>query len=619
MSDYDDHLSWFEAPKGRVHSLVFAHVDALDRVQGYIHASNIAYAQLYSNRREPGLGGSGRGPIRDGEDGSVTENVIQSVIDTATSLIGKTRPKVTVLTDGADWSLQRMAKQVEKYIWGVFQSTDVFEKMGLIFRDACVFGDGVIQVFTRNGQICTERVLIDEMTIDEQEVPAGGLPRQVHRTRYVSRAVLRAQYTKGKTPAEAKLIRKAIQDSTGRRRNEAATSSIDADMVRVIESYYLSPGPGVPGRHTICVEQADLFDEVWSNDWYPYVFVKWSPPLTGFYGQGLAEALLGFQIRINELNDFINRCQDLIAVPRIFVDAGSKMMKIQINNEVGAMIPYVGKPPVFMTPQAVSAEVYRYKETLKAAAFEFAGISKMAAQATRPEGIEAAVALRELSDNQSQRFSIQQQRLEASFMQVGRLIIEMAKKLGESAPKMFMTAGMVEEIEWPAVDFDKLRFVLHVSPSSIMSMTPAGRIQTVIELAQYGVMLPQATLLRLLDGMDLGLEMSRETAARDYAEWVISQAIAGKYIPPGPFEDLELSTQTITDALLDLVPRKAPEKILELLRRRIKAGTDQLKKARAAQAADPMAAMGMGPAPMPPMPAQALASSALPGIAYAPQ
>lgn len=619
MSDF-----WFDAPKNEKHGPLFSHINAIDYEQGDIHLSNIAYAQLYSNRLEPGLGGSSsRGPVRAGDDGSVTENVIQSVIDTATSLIGKSRPKVTVLTEGADWDMQQIAEQVEKYTWGLFQSLDVYDKMSLVFRDACVWGSGFLKVFTRKGKVCIERVLSDEIVVDEQECPSGGLPQQMVQVRYMSRRKLKGLY-----PEKAEDIDKA----QGYRRSEPRSSTVDPDMCLVAEAYRLPGGPEDPGVKLICVDTVTLEEADWTNEWFPYVKFDWSPALTGYYGQGLAEALLGFQIRINELNDFINRCQDLIAVPRVFVDAGSKLMKIQINNEIGVIIPYVGKPPVFHTAQAVSAEIYRYKEQLKAAAFEFAGISKMAAQATRPEGIEAAVALRELSDNQSQRFSIQQQRFENSFMQLGRLLIEMAKRLGKSAPKMYMSSAYVEEIAWPEIDFDKYKFVLHIAPSSISSMTPAGRMQTVIEFAQYGVQIPQDELISMLDHPDLKAMRKRSTSAREDAEWIVSRLRRGEWWAPEAFQKLELCVEYVTAAYLDARRTKAPEKVLDLMRRWVKTATDMIAAAAPPQPApmpgDPMAPP-MDPAmagmPMPPgapagdMPvASMLDAGALPGVVLPP-
>lgn len=609
---------WDAVPKGECHKKVFDHVEAVEREQRDIHTNNVEYARLYSNREEPGLTPSMRQRFREAD--LVTENVIQSVVDTATSLIGKSRPKVRILTDNADWSLQQSAKRLEKYLWGLFQALRIHESLTSIFRDACIFGTGVLKLYVRKGEVCVERCLIDEIIVDENEVPHGGMPRQLQHVRLVSKEVLKDLY-----PDHADAIEKS---NKGFRYEFAGYRPVDPGMVLVVETWHVGPN----GRHAICVSEGTLLDEGYSEDFFPFVFYHWSPPLTGFYGQGLAEALLGFQIRINELNDFIQRCQDLIAVPRVALDAGSKVFKPHLDNEIGAIIPYVGKPPVFFTPTALNSEIYQYKEQLKAAAFEFAGISKMAAQASRPEGIEAAVALRELSDNQSQRFSVQQQRFEDAAIQTAELICRLCSKMHgrgkDGPPKVFMAEKFVETIDWPEVDLDEKRFVLSVQAASIMSETPSGRLQRVIELAQYGVQLDQAELRRLLGNPDIGLSDAYATAKLDYADWVIDQLNDGHFPQPDPIQDMLLTLERVKSAYLHAVIFGAPEDILEgyrqymvLLERLIpKPEPPPTMGADPAMVQpppmDPMMA-GMAPSPILP-PSAALDAGALPGLLIPP-
>src|SRR5690606_38140119 len=192
------------------------------------------------------------------------------------------------LTDNADWSVQQTAKQVEKYLFGMFQALKVHEKMTLIFRDACIFGTGVLALCVRDGELKVERALVDEIIVDENEVPHGGMPRQLHRVRLVSRTGLKKLYPK--YAEEIDKSRRDLMDGTG------SYMEVDPDMVMLVESW--SRGE----RYTACVSEATLEDKEYPHDWFPFVFYHWSPPLTGFYGQGLAEALLGFQNRVNELN-----------------------------------------------------------------------------------------------------------------------------------------------------------------------------------------------------------------------------------------------------------------------------------------------------------------------------
>ena len=608
---------WDRVPQGECHKHVFTHVEAVEREQRDIHTNNVEYARLYSNREEPGLSPSQRARFREAD--LVTENVIQSVVDTATSLIGKSRPKIRILTDNADWSLQQTAKRLEKYLWGLFQALRVHESLTAIFRDACIFGTGVLKLYVRKGKICVERCLIDEIIVDENECPHGGQPRQMQHVRLVSKEVLKALY-----PDHANAIE---QSGKGYRYEFAGYRPVDPGMVLVVETWHLGPD----GRHSICVSEGTLLDEVYSEDYFPFVFYHWSPPLTGFYGQGLAEALLGFQIRINELNDFIQRCQDLIAVPRVAIDVAAKMFKPHLDNEIGAIIPYSGKPPVFFTPTALNAEIYQYKEQLKQSAFEFAGISKMAAQATRPEGVEAAVAMRELSDNQSQRFSVQQQRFEDAAIQVAEMICRLCVKMygkgkGSKPPTVFMAEKFVQTIDWPEVDLDEKRFVLSVQAASIMSETPAGRLQRVIELAQYGVQLDQAELRRLLGHPDIGLSDSYAQAKLDYADWVIDELNDGRFPQPDPIQDLLLTIERVKSAYLHAAVTGAPEDILEGYRQYLVLAERLLPKpepaptlgADPAMIQQPMDPMMGAPQPMLP-PAAALEAGALPGLLVPPQ
>ncbi len=543
---------WHAAEAGCKYKALFAHLNAVEEDQGHIRKQNLAHAHLYSNRYEPGLDCS-RGSFRSGY-AAVTENVIQSVIDTSVSLIGKSRPKATVLTDGAEWGVHLLARNCDKYLWGMFQGLGIWDKMSNVFRDACIFGTGVLRLFIKDGQILAERVLIDDIIVDERSIPNGcDMPRQLAQLRYITRDRLKELF-----PDREREIDGA--DMAWRKIGESYQA--DPDTVLVAEAWYLGP----KGRYVMCISTCDLVDEAYNEDDFPHIFYRWSPPITGFYGQGLAEALLGFQIRLNELNDFIRECQDKIAVPRVAMHHGSKLLPPEIDNEIGAIMYYTEQKPEFFTPQSVGAEVYEYKEAIKAAAFEFAGISKMAAQATRPEGIEAAVALRELSDNQSQRFSIQQQRYEDAYLDVGKRMLSLSRKLYQSgkAPKHWMDSALVKDIDWKQIDFQKNLFKLSVQASSIMSLTPAGRLQRVTELMQYGVPVHPQTIRRLLAHPDLELEDKRATSALEHVEWVIDNLLKGVYKAPDALMDLNLGLERVTSARLDAERLCAPDSILEL-------------------------------------------------------
>ncbi len=572
---------WHLADRESIHDRVFEHVKGIEDNQRDVHEANLTFARLYANREEPGLGSGSRGVWRDGWQG-VTENIIQQAIDAATSLIAKGRPKVAVLTDGADWSMQQLAKQLDKYLFGMFQALRVHQLMSQVFRDACIFGTGALKLFTREGQIKAERVLIDEIVVDESEVPTGCLPLQVHQVRLVSKSVLKALYPKYE--------RQISEAGTGDKVFTDYRRKMEPDLALVIESWRRSAGPGDKGKHTICVDTACLFEEDYKRDWFPFVFYRWSSPITGFYGQGIAERLLGFQIRLNDMNDFIERCQDLIAVPTLIVDAGAMQMPI-ITNEIGRILPVTGnRDPKFFTPTALNAEYYSYKERLKEAALEEIGINRMTAQAARPQNIDAGVALRELSDNQSQRLSQQQQTFEDAHLETGTMIMKLAAELYAKgkAPRAFMAEKFVETIDWPGIDEMEDKFILRVEAASIMSDTPAGRKATVIEMTQYGVPLQPNEIRRLLNLPDLEQADRYANSSEEHIHWVIENLSKGEFKAPHGFMDLDRGLELVTSALLEAERLGADEGILGMFRNWIQLAEREMKNAQAAAPQPPM-------------------------------
>src|SRR5215471_21117425 len=101
-------LWWQEDPE-RVQTALFGYVATLGNEQRDVHERHFRCAWLYNNQAisyDYTLIGTGI------ENVPVTENVIESVVDTATSMIAKQRPRPTFQTDGALWSTQRRAKRL---------------------------------------------------------------------------------------------------------------------------------------------------------------------------------------------------------------------------------------------------------------------------------------------------------------------------------------------------------------------------------------------------------------------------------------------------------------------------------------------------------------------------
>ena len=133
----------------------------------------IHYLRLYGNRDIINLMGStivSPGTFWN-ERNYLRYNVVKSVIDTVASRIGKNRPKAAFLTSGGDFTQQRTAMKLEKYVEGSFYETNIYDTGSHCFRDACIMGPGIIKFFekkTREGgwKVWNERVFPWELLVD---------------------------------------------------------------------------------------------------------------------------------------------------------------------------------------------------------------------------------------------------------------------------------------------------------------------------------------------------------------------------------------------------------------------------------------------------------------------
>ena len=607
---FDSKVFWWNEDPDAAHLAVFTRVASLEEAQADVFELNLRNAKLYSNTDMAGFNFTLRHRSFSRRSvGRVSENVIQSVCDTATALISKNRPKATFLTQGAEFSMQRKAQLLDKFVFGLFQSEGIYDKAQLMFRNATVFGTGALKIFEGEDRVEAEHVLIDEIIVDELAARTDP-PREYFQRKFVDREVLKAEFPEFET--EIELAHKGDHQRRSRHHRTTSHGQLDDNTVVVVESWHLRSSPERDdGKHCICIENATLEWEDYEEPEPPFVFYRWSDPIIGFYGQGLAEQLSGIQLRINRLNRFIEDAQDLIAVPRIFVPVSGRTLKLHINNEIGAIIPYAGpRPPTFFTPTAVGQEIYNYKELLKASAFEFAGISRLSAQSQKPVGLESAVALREFNDIETQRFAIQSQRYETTFKTIAKRMVKLARKIHERKGKftsVFMAKNLIQKINWKEVDMDDDRFQITIEASSILSNTPAGRLQSVTELAQANL-LDRDQLIRLLGHPDLEREQSLQTAAIDDIEATIELLLDGEFFPPEPFQNLTLGIQRTQQAYLKARRDGAPEEVLEGMRQWMEQADATIKRAQQEEIAmmaplvaaeQPQAGPGPGPAQSP--------------------
>jgi hypothetical protein len=241
----------------------------------------------------------------------------------------------------------------------------------------------------------------------------------------------------------------------------------------------------------------------------------------------------------------------------------------------------------------------------------------MAAQSKKPAGLDAAVALREMEDIESERFATVAQEYDNMHVDMAKHIIDLCKDMDEAGEKIEVKAEskkFVEKIKWKEVQIDENDVVLQLFPTSMLPKEPAGRIQYVTELMQSNL-IDQDLGLSLLDFPDVEAALDVRNAPINNIEATIEKILdKGEYDPPEPFQNLDMGLKLFQSHYLLARDNGVDESRLELMRRWMtsaKAMKDQqMQQQMNMQAQAQMQASGGQPG-MPPAVGQAAPPNAI--------
>lgn len=564
------------------YNAVFSAVDTIENNQTYQQEQNILHARIYSNMELLGwsrylykLNASNRA------DQKIIYNVIESVIDTAHSKISKNKPKPIFLTNKGNYTQKEKAKNLSEYIGGTFYNTDYYEKAQKVFKSAAVFGTGFLKVFIKDGNIKIEHTPIDEIRVDEID-GSSGEPHELFQVTYISKDVL------------IDMFPKSIDDINRAETSLPITDTI-YDVVKVIEAWKLPPSKKGQGKHAICIATATLFEEPYNKPYFPFPSFRWKDRLSGYFGSGLCEQLKFIQIEINKTLKNITKAQNNVAIPRVFVESGSKVITQHINNEVGAIVKYTGQKPVFDTPIGMTPEVYNHLKWLIQSAYEVSGVSQLSATSQKPAGLDSAVAIREYSDIETERFALVAMAYEKLALDTAEIVIDLSRDLYAENPSLAVQADggdFIKKIKWKDVNLEAEAYVMKAYPISLLPSTPSGKLQKVIELMQAGF-IDKDQSLKLLDFPDLGAFTSLQASGQDLVDKTLAEIIeTSKYLSPEPAMPLDYAISAASKQYLLGRVDGLPDKKLNLLLRFL----DDVERLQKEMAPPPEAAP---PSPMP--------------------
>lgn len=566
---------------------IYCTISYLEKEQISRRARNIQCLRLYGNMDYAGLGPYqyARANSEQLPENRVKVNIIASMVDTVSAKISKMKPKVTFLTSGGDFSVREKAKKLQKFVLGAFYENKVHLLHQQMFKDSLIFDLGALKHFVDGRKIRTERVLPTELYVDTADAMYGS-PSHMYHVKYVQKSILEREYPKFKA---------AIRESAGTLDpHETANLDEERDYVVVIEGWHIVKGKK-SGTHVIAVEKAVLEKNPYRYDYFPFTFDRWTAAIIGFYGQSLADRLLGNQIEINKMLRQIQRSFHLGSSFKVFLEYGSKVAKEHINNEIGSIVYYSGQAPTYTVPKVVHEEYFRHLEWLIKSSYEEAGISQLSATSKIPTGLDGGSgrALREYNDLETERFVLQAQEYEQTFLETARIYIDLAREIGDyevvAESKRFM-----DTINWQEIELENNEFIMQMFPTSMLPQTPSGRLAYVRELLQDGF-IDAPWALSLLEFPDIDGYTTLKTAPIDDILDTLEEVLyKGNFVTPEPFQNLQLGIEIFQMAYLRARKDKAPDERLDDMRRWIEQAQAMIDKAQQEQMMQSQAAIPAG-------------------------
>jgi len=611
---------WWRTDEDKAHEAIWPLVTYIRQSQSVRHSSNHRFYKLYNNQTLASLTSNRNNDNLSsyfGESAKVAFNVVKSCVDTANSKISKNKPRPMFVTENGDWHLQQKAKRLNNYMLALFDqmgSKDGIVRRSLydigaeVFFDAAITGTGAAKMTIRNNRVVAERFLSDELIVDQFE-GMYRTPRSMHQIKYIDREVLYDIYPSAKHRSLIEMARSA----------ETGNASDTQDMIPVIESYHLMSGENAKdGKRCVTIETGTLHATEWDKEYFPFLVQRWTNRPVGYFGIGLAEELQGIQREINNTLQNIQTGLRRVAVPRTFLHVADIQTKKNMTNEIGEYVYYANKPPIISTPVAFNSETYNHLDRLYSKAFELTGLSQLSTQSQKPAGLNAAVAMREYQDIESERFATVHKMYENFYTpQATYMAIDLLDTLLEAGHDTVVQArdGITfQPIKYSEVRIPKDSFTVRSYPTAYLPAEPAGKFNKIQELVQGGIYTPDEAR-QLFDVPDMDKVNRIKNAMPDAVTAYIEDIIeTGEYQSVEPYQDMQLTKKLAQAYFLQGRANNMPEDRLDLLRRVM----NEVQNREEEMARDAMeqqqAMMQAAQPPMGPMPEQQAMPAPVQGV-----
>lgn len=529
-------------------------------------------------------------------------NITSAAIDTISALLSLNKPKATFLTAGGDWGQRQRAEAKTDFVEGLFLQNKAYQLGPDLAADAMVYGNGVAKVWCdmvdpEKPRVRYSRVQRPNLTVDVAEAIDRN-PRQLYERRFTTRDQLAGLFEdgSGKTKRLDAIERAPL--ATGDaffypRADRSATQNVE-----VLEAWKLPDSPKRPGRHVICIQNAVLLDEDWTDEEFPFAFGFYKVPRIGFWGISLAREIRALQVSVNRLDEYISETIRRVSRGRVWVPEGSRISLTQLGNKLAAAFQYSGlRPPVIDNSDAVPNEMIEERAEKLSAWGPQIGIGPNASMGQMPIAYKSGAAQEAAMQIQDKRLNQPEDNYAEMYMEMARKGLRLVRRLVEDGHpyKVRITRnGVLEVIDFKDTASDE-ESDMQLAPTNFMADDPAAQIDKGVQLGQAGIF-DRPQMVDSIQYPDIRAATASITAGLRNARWVVRELQRGRVPEILPETDIPTCLREVAAAHLDMQPMKGiSEKVEDAFTTWQGRAYEETQKREAEAAAKAAASASAGP------------------------
>lgn len=472
-------------------------------------------------------------------------NVIAECADVYVNRLLSQQIYLAVEPERGDFKMRQLAKMLEMWVEAGLAETGFWATVGRMGIDALCYGSGIVKpCIGLNGKISFPRVHRDELLYENEEEDEQNTV--IHR-RWANREDIMDRY--GTTKARQEAIAKAPSAFQA-----FYDGSLDCrNVIPLLEGYRLPHVDGKAGRQVLAIGNLVLKDVPYKDPELPFEKFDFHVLPSGWFGQGLAEILLG----LNEEIDFVMGANSenvhRLGFPKWLREVNSGVNPDALGDTSGGVIDWTGVKPEQIAPPPTNPQNFMYCDGLIAKARARAHISEMAVKGENGGGPGAsAVAMEKRSQIDDANFKEMGQRLELFATGCTYRMI----RLGAEAKPSFTLPGRSRQlIDWSEVKEAiagavKKPVGLQALGMSRFPQSISGR-QEILDAMLANGTISRRWHTRFSQVPDIDGMQDELNAKMDAVSWALDKLFASDdYVPPSPFMDLDYAKEAVENRYL---------------------------------------------------------------------